>query len=69
MAGLFLAVRAAMRAAVLVGLPLSAGAWVDVSEIERVGLGELAQLELDEDPVGDVLKGDAAAYLGVLNGV
>jgi hypothetical protein len=41
----------AVRTAMLMGLSFSASARVDVSEVERVGLGEVTQVELDDDPV------------------
>ena len=61
----FLAVRTAM----LMGLPFGASARVDVSEVERVGLGQIAQFELYEDPVGSVLEGSRAGYARVALGV
>ena len=59
----------AMSTAVLMPLPFRASARVDVGEVERVGLGEVAQVELDEDPVGGVLEGSGAAHPGVVLGV
>ena len=41
----------AVRTAMLMGLSLGASARVDVSEVERLGLGQIAQVELYEDPV------------------
>jgi hypothetical protein len=59
-----------MRAGVLVGLPfVGAGAGVDVGEVEGVGLGKVAQVELDEDSVRGVLEGGAATHPGVALGV
>jgi carbon monoxide dehydrogenase subunit G len=58
-----------MRAAVLVALPFGAGARVDVGEVGRVGLGEVTQLELDDDPARCVLEGSGAAHAGVALGV
>ena len=40
----------AVRTAVLMGLPFGASARVDVGEVERVGFGEIAQLELYDRP-------------------
>jgi hypothetical protein len=51
-----------MNPAVLMRLPLRASARVDVSEVERVGPGEVAQVELDEDSFWDVLEGGGAAH-------
>ncbi len=53
---------AAMRTAVLMDLPLSASARVDVSKVERVGLGEVAQVELYHHTVRGVLEGGGAAH-------
>src|SRR5215208_2889880 len=36
----------AVRTAMLMGLPFGASARVEVSEVERVGLGQIAQFEL-----------------------
>jgi hypothetical protein len=59
-----------MRAAVLVRLPMiCAGTRVNVSEVERVGLGKVAQVELDDDSVCGVLEGGGAAHPGVALGV
>jgi hypothetical protein len=58
----------AVRTALLMGLPFGAGARVDVSEVERVGLGQIAQFELYEDPVRSVLEGGRAAHSGVMLG-
>jgi hypothetical protein len=40
----------AVRTAMLMGLSFGAGARVDVSEVERVGLGQIAKFELYENP-------------------
>jgi hypothetical protein len=48
---------------------LGAGAGVDVREVERIGLGEVAQLEHDDDPLRDVLEGSGALHPGVALGV
>jgi hypothetical protein len=48
---------------------LGAGAGVDVREVERIGLGEVAQLEHDDDPLRDVLEGSGAPHPGVALGV
>src|SRR5215212_7249634 len=61
----FLAVRTAM----LMGLSFSASTRVDVSKVERVGLGQIAQVELYEDPVRGVLEGSRAANARVALGV
>ena len=61
----FLAVRTAM----LMGLSLGASARVDVSEVERVGLGQIAQLELYEDPVRGVFEGSRTTNARVALGV
>ena len=55
--------------AVFVGLPFGASARVDVSKVERVGLGEVAQVELYNHPVRSVLEEGGAAYPGVVLGV
>jgi hypothetical protein len=55
----------AMRAAVLMGLPIRADARMDVSEVEGVRLGEVAKVELDDNSVRGVLEGGGAAYPGV----
>ena len=56
----------------LVGVPFfgffGAGAGVDVSKVERVGLREAAQIEPYDDPVGSVLEGGATANPGVALG-
>jgi hypothetical protein len=59
----------AMSPAVLMRRPFRASARVDVGKVERVGLGEVAQIELDEDPVGGVLEGGGATHPGVVLGV
>src|SRR5215211_2691667 len=59
----------AVPPAVLVALPFGASARVDVGEVQRVGLGEAAQVELYEDPVRSVLEGGRAAHTGVVLGV
>jgi len=41
---------------------------VDVSEVERVGPGEVAQVEHDEDSFWDVLEGGVAAHPRVMLG-
>src|SRR5829696_1792892 len=61
----FLAVRAAM----LMAFPFGASARVDVSEVERVGLGQIAHFELYGDPVRGVLEGGRAANARVALGV
>ena len=59
----------AMRATMLVVLPFGASARVDVpSEVERIGLGQIAHFELYEDPVRSVLEGGRAANTGVMLG-
>jgi hypothetical protein len=58
----------AVRTAMLMGLPFGASARMDVSEVERVGLGQIAQFELYEDPVRSVLEGGRAAHTGVMLG-
>jgi hypothetical protein len=58
----------AVRTAMLMGLPFGASARMDVSEVERVGLGQIAQFELYEDPVRSVLEGGRAAHSGVMLG-
>jgi hypothetical protein len=58
----------AVRTAMLMGLLFGASARVDVSEVERVGLGQIAQFELYEDPVRSVLEGGLAAHTGVMLG-
>jgi hypothetical protein len=58
----------AVRTAMLMGLPFSASARMDVSQVERVGLGQIAQFELYEDPVRSVLEGGRAAHTGVMIG-
>ena len=58
----------AVRTAMLMGLPFGASARVDVSEVERVGLGQIAQFELYEDHVRSVLEGGRAAHTGVMLG-
>jgi len=45
-----------------------AGARMDVSEVERVGLGQIAHFEPYEDPVRSVLEGGRAANAGVMLG-
>ena len=57
-----------VRTAMLMALPFGASARVDVSEVERVGLGQIAQFELYEDPVRSVLEGGGAAHTGVVLG-
>ena len=59
----------AVRTAMLMGLPFGASARVDVSEVERVGLGQIAQFELYEDPVRGVLEGGRAANARVALGM
>ena len=59
----------AVRTAMLMGLPFGASARVDVSEVERVGLGQIAQFKLYEDPVRGVLEGSRATNAGVALGV
>src|SRR5215211_8937848 len=59
----------AVRTAMLMGLPFGASARVDVSEVERVGLGQVAHFELYEDPVRGVLEGGRAANARVALGM
>ena len=59
----------AVRTAVLMGIPSRASARVDVGEVERVGLGEIAQVELYDHPVGGVLEGSGASHPRVVLGV
>ena len=59
----------AMSTAVLMRPPFRASARVDVGEVERVRLGEVAQAELDDDPLRGVLEGSGAAHPGVVLGV
>ncbi len=68
-AGLMAVPFRAMSPTVLMRLPFRASARVDVSEVERVGLGEVAQVERYEDPVGGVHEGSGAAQPGVVLGV
>ena len=58
----------AVPTAMLMGLPFGASTRVDVSEVERVGLGQIAQFELNKDPVRSVLEGGGAAHTGVVLG-
>jgi len=58
-----------VRTAMLMGLPFGASTRVDVSEVERVGLGQVAQFELYKDPVRGVLEGSRATNAGVALGV
>jgi hypothetical protein len=57
-----------VRTAMLMALPFGASARVDVSEVERVGLGQIAQFELYDDTVRSVLEGGGAAHTGVVLG-
>src|SRR5215212_9421885 len=57
-----------VRTAMLMALPFGASARVDVSEVERVGLGQVAQVELYDDTVRGVLEGGGAAHTGVVLG-
>jgi hypothetical protein len=50
-------------------LALGAGSRVDVSEVQRVGLGQTAQLELCVDSFGDILEGSRASHPRVALGV
>jgi hypothetical protein len=59
----------AVRTAMLMGLSFGASARVDVSEVERVWLGQIAQFELYDYPVRGVLEGDHAANARVALGV
>jgi hypothetical protein len=59
----------AVRTAMLMGLSFSASTRVDVRKVERVGLGQIAQVELYEDPVRGVLEGSRAANARVALGV
>src|SRR5215203_4187886 len=61
----FLAVRTAM----LMGLRFGTSARVDMSEVERGGLGQIAHFELYGDPVRSVLEGGHAANARVALGV
>src|SRR5215213_7378688 len=56
----------AMSPTVLMRLPFLASTRVNVSGVERVGLGEVAQVERYEDPVGGVHEGSGAAHPGVV---
>jgi hypothetical protein len=58
----------AVPTAMLMALPFGASTRVDVSEVKRVGLGQIAQFELYEDPVRSVLEGGRAAHTGVMLG-
>src|SRR5215207_4635988 len=62
-----------LLAVLCVGLPffryLGAATRMDMSEVERGGLGEIAHVELDEDPVRGVLEGSGAAHPGVVLGM
>jgi hypothetical protein len=58
----------AVRTAMLMGLSFGASARVDVSEVQRVGLGQIAHFELYEDPVRSVLEGGRATHTGVMLG-
>src|SRR5215213_11782929 len=51
----------AVRTAMLMGLPFGASARVDMSEVERVGLGQIAHFELYQDPLRGLLEGGRAA--------
>ena len=59
----------AVRTAVLMGIPCCASARVDVGEVEGVGLGEIAKVELYDHPVGGVLEGSGASRSRVVLGV
>jgi hypothetical protein len=59
----------AVRTAMLMAFPFGASARVDVSEVERVGLGQIAHFELYEDPVRGVLEGGRAANARVALGM
>src|SRR5829696_4889815 len=59
----------ALRAALLMCLHFSASARVDVSKVERVGLGEVRQVELDDDPVRGVFEEGGATHPRVVHGV
>ena len=59
----------AVHTAMLMGLPFGASARVDVSEVERVSLGQIAHFELYEDPIRGLLKGGRAANARVALGV
>src|SRR5215210_2349511 len=54
-----------MLVGLLFFLRFGASARVDVGEVERVGLGEVAQVELYEDSIRSVLEGGGAAHPGV----
>jgi len=58
----------AVHTAMLMALSFGASARMDVSEVERVGLGQIAHFELYEDPVRSVLEGGGAAHTGVMLG-
>jgi len=59
----------AVSTAVLMRLPLGASGRVDVSEVERIGLGEITQVELYKDTTGGVLQGSGAVHPRVVLGV
>jgi hypothetical protein len=59
----------AVRTAMLMGLSLGASARVDVSEVQRVELGQIAQFELYQDPLRGILEGSRAANPRVALGV
>jgi hypothetical protein len=50
-------------------LSFSAGATVNVGEVERVGLGQAAKVEVYDDTIRGVLEGSGAAHPGVALGV
>src|SRR5215207_11622016 len=58
-----------VRTSMLMAFPFGASARVDVSEVERVGLGQIAHFELYGDPVRGVLEGGRAGYARVALGV
>src|SRR5215218_492983 len=57
-----------VRTSMLMALTFGASARVDVSEVERVGLGQIAHFELYDDTVRGVLEGGSAAHTGVVLG-
>ena len=58
----------AVRTAMLMGLPFDASARVDVSEVERVGVGQIAYFELYADPIRGLLKGGVPLTPELLSG-
>ena len=58
----------AVRSAMFMGLSLGASARVDVSEVERLGLGQIAHFELYEDPIRGLLIGAVPLTPELLSG-